>query len=138
MRCLGPIVLPDRVSGDRAGVFEALADPTRLWMVHQLARSGSLTPTLLARELPISRQAVSRHLGVLQQRGLVTVRRDGREHRYALAVDRLREAAEWIAGIEREWDIRLAELGDFLALDDQQQRSTGSGNGIPDTDGGPR
>jgi len=100
---------------EQAGVFEALADPTRRWMIERLARVGSTTPTALAGELPISRQAVSRHLGVLQAGGLVTVRKDGREQRYQLAVDPLRDAADWIARIEHEWDTRLARLGDLLA-----------------------
>ena len=96
------------------GVFEALADPTRRWMIERLARGGSLTPTSLAEELPISRQAVSRHLSVLQHGGLVSARKEGREQHYQLAVDPLRDAAAWIAGIEQEWDRRLAALGKWL------------------------
>ena len=110
-------MVAEAVIDERPGVFEALADPTRRWMIQRLARTGSLTPTALAGDLPISRQAVSRHLGVLQQGGLVTVRKDGREQRYQLAVDPLREAASWIAGIEQEWDRRLAALGEFLSAD---------------------
>jgi DNA-binding transcriptional ArsR family regulator len=107
-------MVAERVIDERPGVFEALADPTRRWMIRRLARSGSVTPTALAEELPISRQAVSRHLSVLQHGGLVTVHKEGREQRYRLAVDPLRDAAAWIAGIEQEWDTRLAALGDLL------------------------
>ena len=105
----------EAVLDERAGVFEAIADPTRRWMIERLARGGSTTPTALAGELPISRQAVSRHLGVLQEGGLVTVRKEGREQRYQLAVDPLRDAADWIARIEQTWDHRLAALGALLA-----------------------
>ena len=106
------------VLGARPGVFEALADPTRRWMVERLARGGSLTPTMLADQLPISRQAVSRHLGVLQQGGLVTARKDGREQRYQLALAPLRDATAWLTGIEAEWDTRLAALGNLLAAEE--------------------
>ena len=108
-------MVAEAVIDDRPGVFEALADPTRRWMIQRLVHSGPITPTVLAKELPITRQAVSRHLGVLQRGGLVTVRKDGREQRYQLAVDSLRDAAAWIAGIEQEWDARLAALGDLLS-----------------------
>jgi DNA-binding transcriptional ArsR family regulator len=110
-------MVAEPIVDERPGVFEALADPTRRWMIQRLARSGSITPTALAGELPISRQAVSRHLSVLHSGGLVTVHKEGREQHYRLAVDPLRDAAAWIAGIEREWDRRLAALGDLLSED---------------------
>ena len=107
-------MVAEAVTGDRPGVFEALADPTRRWMIQRLARSGASTPTVLAEELPITRQAVSRHLRVLKEGGLVTAHKDGREQQYQLAVDSLRDAGQWIAGIEHEWDTRLAALGELL------------------------
>lgn len=110
-------MVAEPIVDDCPGVFEALADPTRRWMIQRLARVGSVTPTALAGDLPISRQAVSRHLGVLQLGGLVTVHKEGREQHYRLAVDPLRDVAAWIAGIEREWDTRLAALGDLLSQD---------------------
>ena len=110
-------MVAEPIVDERPGVFEALADPTRRWMIQRLARVGSVTPTALAGDLPISRQAVSRHLGVLQLGGLVTVHKEGREQHYRLAVDPLRDVAAWIAGIEREWDTRLAALGDLLSED---------------------
>ena len=103
------------VVNDRADVFAALADPTRRWIVQQLARSGSTTPTALAAALPISRQAVSRHLRVLTESDLVTVQSAGREQRYGLQPEPLRDAAAWIATIEKEWDARLTALGRLLA-----------------------
>ena len=103
------------IEDDGPDVFAALADPTRRWIVMQLARSGSTTPTALAGVLPISRQAVSRHLRVLTEADLVTVRSVGREQRYGLRPEPLRDAAAWIAGIEQEWDDRLAALGRLLS-----------------------
>ena len=107
-------MVAEAVPDDGPDVFAALADPTRRWMIQRLARSGSVTPTTLAGELPISRQAVSRHLGVLREGGLVSVQRDGREQRYQLALDPLRDAAAWIATIEQEWDARLEAFGRLL------------------------
>ena len=120
-RCWEARMVAEAIVDERSGVFEALADPTRRWMVERLAKGGSLTPTLLAGELPITRQAVSRHLGVLQEGGLVTVHRFGREQRYQLAVAPLRDATAWIAGIEAEWDKRLAALGQLLAEADNEE-----------------
>ena len=109
-------VIPD----DRPGVFEALADPTRRWIVQRLARSGPVTPTALAAELPITRQAVGRHLSVLRASRLVTVQPVGREQRYELTVDPLRDAAAWLTAIEQDWDTRLDALGKLLAEDDER------------------
>jgi DNA-binding transcriptional ArsR family regulator len=108
-------MVAERVIDERPGVFEALADPTRRWMIQRLARGESLTPTALAEELPITRQAVSRHLTVLQQGGLVSARKEGREHRYQLTAAPLGTVTDWIAEIERVWDARLAALGDLLS-----------------------
>ena len=107
-------MVAEAILDDQPGVFEALADPTRRWIVQRLARSGPVTPTALAAELPITRQAVGRHLSVLRAGGLVTVHPSGREQRYELTPAPLRDAANWLASIEREWDSRLDALGQLL------------------------
>ncbi len=91
-------------------VFAALADPTRRRLVETLAARGSASATALAAELPISRQAVAKHLGALGGAGLVRSRRAGRETLYELQPQPLGEAAEWIARIGDEWEDRLARL----------------------------
>jgi DNA-binding transcriptional ArsR family regulator len=111
-------VVAEAILDDQPGVFEALADPTRRWIVQRLARAGPVTPTALAAELPITRQAVGRHLSVLRAGGLVTVQPVGREQRYELKVDPLRDAANWLASIEQTWDNRLDALGQLLAEDE--------------------
>lgn len=63
-------------------VFAALADPTRRRLLELLSGRGDATATELAADLPVTRQAVVKHLAVLDQAGLVTGRRDGRERRY--------------------------------------------------------
>lgn len=96
--------------GPRQEVFAALADPTRRQLIETLAARGNASATALAAGLPISRQAVAKHLGALGGAGLVRSRRAGRETLYELQPQRLGEAADWIAGIDREWEDRLASL----------------------------
>ena len=95
----------------RAGaVFEALADPTRRAVLRDVAERGPLTPTELAAALPVTRQAVAKHLGVLQGAGLVTPERQGRETRYTATPGPLTEAGAWLTQAGQAWDGRLARL----------------------------
>jgi len=96
---------------DRVGaVFQALSDPTRRRVVSMLSRSGPVTATELAAGLPVTRQAVSKHLAALAQAGLVTTTREGREVRYRLTPPPMREAVSWMASVGGEWDERLEAL----------------------------
>ena len=97
--------------GDRIGaVFGALSDPTRRTILDHLARSDAATATELAAVVPVSRQAVGKHLQTLNRAGFVTPVRDGREVRYRLVPDPLDEAGRWIAREGAKWDRRLARL----------------------------
>jgi DNA-binding transcriptional ArsR family regulator len=99
----------------RAGaVFGALADPTRRHLVEALAAEPGATATGLASTLPISRQAVAKHLKLLGEAGLVSSRRSGREARFELDPAPLAEAAAWLGAIGAEWDERLGRLGTLL------------------------
>lgn len=100
---------------DVGPVFSALADPTRRHVVEALARGERVTPTVLAARLPISRQAVAKHLTALTEAGLVSPARAGREVRYALEPAAFAAAAEWMAEVGAEWDERLARLHRLLA-----------------------
>jgi DNA-binding transcriptional ArsR family regulator len=91
-------------------VFAALADPTRRHLVTALAISGGATATGLAAELPISRQAVAKHLAMLDRAGLVSHTRHGREQRFELDTRPLADAAAWLTTVGAEWDTRLADL----------------------------
>ena len=91
-------------------VFGALADPTRRRVVETLARGGTVTASSLAEQLPISRQAVAKHLSALRGADLVTSTRVGRETHYELRPQPLDEAAEWIQTVSAEWDDRLEAL----------------------------
>ena len=91
-------------------VLAALADPTRRRVLDAIAARGEATATVIAGELPVSRQAVVKHLAVLDRAGLVTSHRHGREVNYAVHPQALDATARWIAGLAAEWDARLARL----------------------------
>lgn len=96
--------------GSVDAVFSALADPSRRFVVQTLATRGTATPTELAADLPVTRQAVSKHLAALQEAGLVEAHRSGRETRYALTPAPLTSASDWIEEVGAAWDARLAAL----------------------------
>jgi DNA-binding transcriptional ArsR family regulator len=96
---------------DRAGaVFGALADPTRRALLSTIADQPSATATELASELPISRQAVLKHLTALADAGLLDRERSGREVRYRVTPEPLSDAVSWMADVGAQWDDRLAAL----------------------------
>lgn len=96
-------------------VFDALADPTRRFVVELLAGRESASQSELAAQLPVTRQAVAKHLSTLHAAGLVRSERRGRETRYALDGSPLDEAAAWLERVGSEWDGRLAALAQHVA-----------------------
>ena len=101
--------------GGEQPVFAALADPNRRFLVETLAARGSATATQLAAELPVTRQAVAKHLAALGEAGLVDATRAGRETRYRLTPGPLSDAVAWIERVGGQWDERLAALRTHLA-----------------------
>jgi DNA-binding transcriptional ArsR family regulator len=97
---------PDAVGA----VFAALADPTRRQVVQSLSAGSTVTASRLASQLPITRQAVAKHLAALDHAGLVAAERRGRETHYRLTPEPMTEAASWMAAVGAEWDGRLASL----------------------------
>lgn len=95
-------------------VFEALADATRREVMRRLADGGPATATELAGSLPVTRQAVAKHLATLAEAGLVTSDRQGRELRYSLTPEPLSEAVSWMASVGSQWDDRLQALSRYL------------------------
>ena len=91
-------------------VFAALADPTRRRVLRLVAERGPTSATLLEHELPVTRQAIVKHLAVLHRAGLVSGQRTGQEVRYALVPGPLDEISDWIGEIGMRWDQRLARL----------------------------
>lgn len=107
-------------------VFGALADPTRRHMVETLLRDGSTTVPALTSALPITRQAVAKHLATLDDAGLVERSRAGRQVSYRLREGALRPAAAWLHETEVAWDRRLGRLKDVV------ERRAGRTVGEPD------
>ena len=106
---------------DLAGpVFGALSDPTRRRVLAALAERRTATATQLASELPVSRQAVLKHLSALSAAELVTSQRSGREVHYRLTPAPLSEAMSWMAAVGAQWDQRLALLERHLAGADDE------------------
>ncbi len=99
---------------DLEAVFAALADSTRRGLLARLAADGPATPTELAAGLPVTRQAVSKHLAALARAGLVAVEREGREARYRATPQPLAGAAGWMADVGAQWDERLRALQEHL------------------------
>jgi DNA-binding transcriptional ArsR family regulator len=105
------------VSDDAAGaVFDALADPMRRRLLSQIAAHPA-TATELAAQLPISRQAVAKHLNSLSGAGLLDCERTGRDVRYRVTPAPLSEAVAWIAEVGGQWDDRLGRLERALGAD---------------------
>ena len=95
--------------------FAALADPTRLAIIARLATQQELTVQDLARPFAISLPAISQHLKVLEQAGLITRSRNGQKRPCRLVPDRLAEAQVWLDHTRQAWTARLDRLEHFLA-----------------------
>jgi DNA-binding transcriptional ArsR family regulator len=91
-------------------LWAAVADPTRRRVLDALLEHGEATTTALARELPVTRQAVAKHLAVLSRVGLVSGRPRGREVRFAVQPERLDDATEAMARVAAQWDRRLIRI----------------------------
>ena len=91
-------------------VLVALADQTRRQLLDVLVAEGTASATTLATRLPVSRQAVLKHLNVLTEAGLVESGRVGREVRYQVQPSRLDASARWLAELAATWDRRLTAL----------------------------
>jgi DNA-binding transcriptional ArsR family regulator len=90
-------------------VFAALGDETR-WTILAALGEGDASASALAERLPVSRQAIAKHLAVLQQVGLVASTRVGRELQYRVLGSQLSDTARRLDAIGTEWDRRLAAI----------------------------
>lgn len=91
-------------------LWAAVGDPTRRRVLDALLEQGEASTTTLAHGLPVTRQAVAKHLAVLNRVGLVAGQRRGREVRYAVRAERLDDAAEAMTRVAAQWDRRLARI----------------------------
>ena len=123
--------------GTRHGeVLSALASPTRRALLESIVERGEATATDLAPGLPVSRQAVMKHLALLQEAGLVESRRSGREVLYRLRPRPVAGTAEWLRRLAAEWDARLATIRDIAEARDAETPS-GRRAGNRGTESGP-
>jgi ArsR family transcriptional regulator, cadmium/lead-responsive transcriptional repressor len=97
-------------SSDDDDLWEAMADPTRRKLLDLLVARGQATATTLTTDMPVSRQAISKHLLILQRVGLIDSRREGREVRYAVREERLAEATGALSEVADRWDRRLRAI----------------------------
>jgi DNA-binding transcriptional ArsR family regulator len=95
-------------------VYSAVADPTRRRLLRLLADADELSLHELTARFPMSRTAISKHLAILKEAGLVTDRKVGRETRYRLNAGPLREIQEWVSPYERFWTERIDRLRNLL------------------------
>src|SRR4051812_27557177 len=91
-------------------LWAAVADPTRQQLLDRILAAGDTTATALARDLPITRQGIAKHLAVLERVGLVRASRSGREVRFTVRRDRLDQATRHMAQVLAKWDQRLATI----------------------------
>jgi DNA-binding transcriptional ArsR family regulator len=91
-------------------VFSALSDPTRRAVIRCLSERGPATLGSLADELPVTRQAVAKHLSRLEDAGLVSASADGRRRTYHLTPSPLSDAMGWMVDVGADWDDRLSAL----------------------------
>lgn len=91
-------------------LLAALADPTRRAVFERLNSKGPASASTLATELPVSRQAIAKHLSALDSVGLVDRTEQGRHVVYSARIAPLSEVASWLENVGNEWDARLEQL----------------------------
>ena len=104
-------------------VFKALADPHRRHLLDVLAHSDGQTLTDLSAHLPMTRFGVMKHLDVLEEAGLITTRKVGREKRHYLTPSPLQDVAAWTEQYRRFWEARLDRLEDYLRELQQKEQN---------------
>jgi DNA-binding transcriptional ArsR family regulator len=111
---MSPALVPREARPSLDSVFAALADPTRRAIIQRLNK-GEASVNELAAPFEISLAAVSRHLHVLEEAGLVARRKQGRHHLARLVEDPLRDAVAWIVEYGAFWDAQLDSLSEMLS-----------------------
>lgn len=102
-------------------IFDAIADPRRREILDHLGR-GELASGELAQRLPVTPGAVSQHLKILREAGLVAVRREGRRRIYRVTPEPLIAVHDWVAHHRAWWEGRLDALSDLVAQADPRDR----------------
>lgn len=98
----------------RRDVFQAIADPTRRQIINLIAHQ-SLTANGVADSFDVSRQAISKHLQILAECGIISIKQQGRERYCFVEPKKLDEVSDWVAEFRRTWERRFDRLDDLLA-----------------------
>jgi len=98
----------------RRDVFQAIADPTRRAILTLIALHA-MTPNAIAEHFDISRQAVSKHLRILNECELVKQEQQGREIYYQLEIEKIKEVDKWLEQFRKIWETRFSQLDDLLS-----------------------
>jgi DNA-binding transcriptional ArsR family regulator len=110
-------------------VFLALSDPTRRAILERLAH-GEASGTELARPFSISVPAISKHLRVLEKAALIVHRKEGRVHRFRLAVRSMRDAATWLEQYRKFWETQFDSLENYLEATSEEEKDADDNPGI--------
>jgi DNA-binding transcriptional ArsR family regulator len=100
----------------RRDVFQAIADPTRREIINMVAHQ-SLNLNSVAENFDISRPAISKHIKILSECGLIALKQQGRERYCEAKLDKLNEVSDWIEQYKTFWTNKLNALESFLAKD---------------------
>jgi len=100
-------------------LFRTLADPTRRAIFERLCREGEQTVAALTAQAGVSQPAVSKHLGLLKQAGLVRDRHEGRQTHYSAQLNALAPLIDWTSDMTRFWEGRFDQLENLLKRMDQ-------------------
>ncbi len=91
-------------------LWDAVGDPTRRALMDVMIAAGPSSATRLSEQMPVSRQAVAKHLAVLERAGLVEARQEGRERRFTVDPEQLSRATAQLQDVGRRWDARLDRI----------------------------
>ena len=101
----------------RRDVFQAIADPTRRAIINMIANKP-LNLNAVADQFAVSRPAISKHIKILTECGLITIKQQGRERYCEAKLQKLNEVSDWIEQYRVFWTKKLDDLENFLALED--------------------
>lgn len=105
----------------RRDVFQAIADPTRREIISLIARQ-SLTPNVVADSFNVSRQAISKHIKILTECGLLELNIKGREYHYTIQPNKLAEVDQWLKPFREMWETRFGQLDKLLIKMQSKQK----------------
>ncbi len=97
----------------RRDVFQAIADPTRRDIINLIA-SRSLTPNAVAESFDVSRQAISKHIKILTECGIIIIKQQGRERFCSVQPEKLAEVTNWMESFKKAWDEKFDKLDIIL------------------------